>query len=289
MKTLFLITPLTFFLLSCNPDTEPVNNNRERDSLVSLLEEKDSSINELLISFTEVERNLDSVASKQQLIYLSTANIHGELKQKQKEHINAQISAINNLMEENRQKLEDLNKKLKGSRRKNVQLEKVIATLNEQIAQKDTELSALNDRLNSLNVQVAQLQTSIDTLNIQNLSQSNTINDRTTELHTAYYIVGGSKELREAKLIDKKGGLLGMGKTLKLNENADNSKFTRIDYTKTPNIDVYGDHVKIVTTHPSDSYTLEKDEKDKNIVKNIIINNPEKFWSISKYLVVVKD
>jgi hypothetical protein len=43
---------------------------------------------------------------------------------------------------------------------------------------------------------------------------------------------------------------------------------------------------KIITSHPSDSYTLNK-EKDK--VVSLQITNAEKFWSASKYLVVVKD
>ena len=43
---------------------------------------------------------------------------------------------------------------------------------------------------------------------------------------------------------------------------------------------------KLVTSHPADSYTLNK-EKDK--VVSIQITNAEKFWSASKYLVVVKE
>jgi hypothetical protein len=47
--------------------------------------------------------------------------------------------------------------------------------------------------------------------------------------------------------------------------------------------------MKIITSHPSDSYTLDKDASDKDKVTNIVITNSEKFWSTSKYLVVVKD
>ena len=47
--------------------------------------------------------------------------------------------------------------------------------------------------------------------------------------------------------------------------------------------------MKIITSHPSESYTLEKDAAKKDKVKNIVITNPDKFWSASKYLVVVKD
>jgi hypothetical protein len=82
--------------------------------------------------------------------------------------------------------------------------------------------------------------------------------------------------------------LLGIGKTEQLSANFDNSKFTKIDYTQTTTIAV-NSAMKIVTTHPTDSYTLEKDATDKNKVTNIVITNPEKFWSASKYLVVIKN
>jgi uncharacterized coiled-coil protein SlyX len=291
MKKTILTATIALLAFSCNNDkTAEINSeNRERDSLVAEIEQRDSSFNQLLTSFTDVERNLDSVAAHQHVIYQTTNNFRGDLKSNQKEHINSQISAINDLMDANRAKIDELNKKLKRSGRKNYQLEKVIATLNDQLAQKDAELSSLNEQLAALHTEMAQLRTSMDTLNKQNLAQSETISSKTAELHTAYYIVGGSKDLAEAKLIDKKGGLLGIGKTLKINENADNSKFTKIDYTKTNTIDVFGDHVKIVTSHPSDSYTLETDEKDKKMVRNLVINDPEKFWSMSKYLIVVKN
>jgi uncharacterized coiled-coil protein SlyX len=234
-----------------------------------------------------VERNLDSVAVKQRII-TANADKAGELKPNQKARINDQIASINSLMDENRRQLAELNHKLKSSSHKNVQLEKMIATLNNQLCEKDLELDDLNAKLNALNAQVALLQTSVDTLTAQNNVQSQTIADKTTALHTAYYIVGKSKELQDAKIIDKKGGMLGIGKTAKLNGDFDNSKFTRIDYTQTVSITVNSD-MKMITSHPSDSYTLDKDAKDKDLVKNIEITNPEKFWSTSKYLVIVKD
>ncbi|MGZ4097881.1 MAG: Cbp1 family collagen-binding glycoprotein adhesin, partial [Bacteroidia bacterium] len=181
----------------------------------------------------------------------------------------------------------ELKSKLKRSAGKNSKLEKAVASLTEQLAQKDQELASLNEKLTALNAQVEQLQTSLDTLNAKNSSQAQTIAQHTEALHTAYYIVGKSKDLAEAKVIDKKGGLLGIGKTSELNSDFDRSKFTRIDYTKMTTIPINSDKVKIITNHPSDSYTLEKDSKDKDLVKTIVITNPEKFWSVSKYLVII--
>jgi len=292
MKNYILIATAAFAFSSCH-QAEIDKANQKNDSLLSVIQqrdnylsERDSSLNEVLASFNEVERNLDSVAIKQNVIYMNVSK--GELKPGSKDRINAQIEAINSLMDENRSQIAELSKKLKNSGRKNAQLSKTIETLTAQLAQKDQELMALNEKLNSLNGQVAQLQTSLDTLWSQHNAQSVTLAEKTTALHTAYYIVGKSKDLEKAKLIDRKGGLLGIGKTSKLSSNFDNSKFTRIDYTQTGTIPVGGEKMKIITSHPSGSYTLETDAKDKDKVNSIVITDPEKFWGASKYLVIVK-
>jgi len=282
MKKYFLIAMAMLLMAACNNQKQEVaNSNHEKDSLMAIVNERDSSLNDFISAFNEVETNLDSVAARQHIITVNTET-HGELlKPNQKARINDEIAAINNLMDQNRKKIAELNRKLKGSTGKNAELEKTIATLNSQLAQKETELAELNTRLNALNVQVEQL-------TVKNTEQSKTIADETAALHTAYYVVGKSKELRDAKIIDRKGGLLGIGRTAKLSGDFDNSKFTRIDYTQTTTIAV-NSVMKMITSHPSDSYTLEKVAKTKDVVQNIIITNPEKFWSASKYLVVVKD
>ena len=286
MKKYVFIAATALVISACNQN-ELTESNRQKDSLMSLVNERDSFINDFISSFNDVERNLDSVAVRQHIIAVNSDRA-GELKPTQKARINAEIASINNLMDQNRKKIAELNQKIKKSSGKNVQLEKMIATLKDQLAKKDIELTDLNTKLNSLNAQVATLETAVDTLLAVNGAQSQTIAEETMALHTAYFVVGKSNDLQDAKIIDKKGGLLGIGRTSKLSQDFDNSKFTRIDYTQTSSIAINSD-MKIVTSHPSNSYTLERDMKDKDLVRNIIITNPELFWSASKYLVVIKD
>jgi uncharacterized coiled-coil protein SlyX len=266
---------------------------KSRDSLALIVKDRDSSLNDFIQTFNDVEKNLDAVASKQHIV--SQAAENGELKGSQKERINSEIEAINKLMDENREQIAQLTGRLKSAGRKNALLEKSIATLNAQLDQKYLELADLNKKLDALNVQVAQLTIDVDTLHKQVdtlTSQNNTkaqiIAEETAALHTAYYIVDKRKALQDAKLIDRKGGMLGIGKSSSLSSNFDNSKFTKIDYTVTTTIEVNAP-MKIITSHPTDSYKLDLDPANKNIVKSITIYNAEKFWSASKYLVVIKN
>src|SRR5688572_28015353 len=168
MKKIILIAA-TALLFSCNQD-ELDRANHQRDSLMSVvkdqggnLSEKEASINDFISSFNEVERNLDSVARRQNII-LVESDKKGDIKGSQKERINNNINAINDLMEQNRKTIDELKKKLKGSSRMNAKLKETITTLQNQLAQKDQELAALNEKLTALNAQVTQLQTSMDTL-----------------------------------------------------------------------------------------------------------------------------
>jgi septal ring factor EnvC (AmiA/AmiB activator) len=286
MKKIMLAALIAVTITACdNRQAEIDQANRQKDSLASIINERDSSLNEFLTSFNDIERNLDSIARKQNAIDMNIDK-QGELQKSSKDRINDNITAINKLMNENREKIADLNRKLKNAGGKAAHFEKMIQTLNEQLAQKDRELTELNEKLNSLNDQVAKLQTSVDTLTTANMSQHQKIEEQTTSLHTAYYVVGKTKELRDKKVIDRTGGLLGIGKTSHLASTIDNKNFTKIDYVQVNTIPIDSKGAKIITTHPSDSYTLNKD-KDK--VVSINITNPDRFWSASKYLVIVKE
>lgn len=274
---------LIFFASACKNSGNNENASYQRDSLLTVIQERDSSMNELIVSFNEVERNLDSVGMKQKIILLNTGN--GDLKGDRKALINAEIKAINSLMEANTQKLKDLNRKYALNNKKNKQLEKTIVLLNDQLTLKYVELNELSAKLNQLNIEIAQLQVTTDTLILRNSMQAQSISDRTSELHTAYYIVETSSKLELWSLIDKQGGFLGIGQTAKLSNNLDINMFTKIDYTQVTVIPVNSRGIKIVTTHPTGSFSLEKTGKT---VNNIVISDPEKFWSASKYLVITK-
>ncbi len=279
---------VSLFMTACNQE-ELAQSKQQNDSLMTVINERESSINDFITSFNEVESSLDAITAKQGVIQLNAGKTHGELKPGQKDRINEEIAAINEMMKQNSKTIAGLTQKLKKSASKNTHLEKTITLLNQKLSLKYIELTTLNDELSHSNMQVAKLQTSVDTLTVLNSLQSQTISQKNVELYAAYYVVGKSKELQDAKLIDKQGGLLGIGKTSKLSSDFDKSKFTCIDYNLTKNITINSNNIKIITSHPSDSYALNTDMKESELITNLVIKNPEKFWGASKYLVIVNN
>jgi chromosome segregation ATPase len=289
MKKYLLILILSAFIFGCK-DHEAENKiaklQHEKDSLQSMSNSKDSSINTFVNSFNDIEANLDSVKKHQSLITLSSRN-KGELSTNAKDRINEDIKMINELMDENKKKLAYLNEKLRQSDYKMSSLEKMISTLKAQLISKDSELVDLNKQLLAVNANVVQLKSNIAELKATGEKQAQTISEQTNQLNTAYYVVGTYKELKNKKVLDKDGGLLGIGSTEKVKSDFNQNAFTRIDVTQTNNITIESKKADLITTHPASSYKLEKN--DKKVFTKLVITNPDKFWEASKYLVIVTD
>lgn len=256
-----------------------------RDSLLAVSGSKDKAIDEFITSFDEIETNLAEVTAKQHSIQQRTGNVT-EMNRNSKERIQTEIAEIKKLMEDSKAQSAELSRKLKNSNFKVGKFEKMIASLNEQIASKDSQLVVLNDQLLALNTQVETLNTSVAALNLKDSMNTDMITRQTTKMNTAYIAVGDYKKLRDEQVVTKEGGFLGLGKEEKLSANLNNDAFKPVDITQIQTIPLDTKEAKLVTVHPANSYSIEK-QNDK--VSEIKITDAEKFWSTSKYLVVMTE
>ena len=85
---------------------------------------------------------------------------------------------------------------------------------------------------------------------------------------------GTKKELKDQRIIQD-------GKVLQANFNK--SYFTKIDIRNTKEVKLYSKSARLLTMHPSSSYTLTRDASKQYV---LTITNPDLFWSTSKYLVI---
>lgn len=288
MKNLGLIlSAVSILAVGCTDYKSQVERlNEEKKAMAYQASYKDSSLEAFMTTINEIEQNLADIEAKQNIIKRNTKD--GEVKASSRERIQASIASINELMDENKTKIAQLNKQLKSTKFKAAQLDKMINNLNEQLAIKTSELDELNQKLVALNTQVLELTTTVDTLRNEGTAKTQVIEAQTAALHKAYYTTGSKKELEDKKVIIREGGFLGLGKEEVMADDFNAGAFTPVDITQVATIEVNGGKdSKLVTTHPSDSYKLQRDAKED--VKEIVITDPEKFWSASKYLVVMVD
>ena len=283
-KYLFSVFVLFTTLYSCKDYKPEVDRlNRERDSLITNGVRKDSTIDVFLGDFNSIESSLDSINQMHMAITMD-AKSDPEMGGTVKDRIRKNIDNINKLLDENSKRISELSSKVKGSKVKLAQLEKMIAELNIKIAEKDSMIANLNLQLNDANFTITSLKSNIDTLNTVIAAKSQTIDEKTTIINTAYYTMGTYKQLRDKQLINKQGGFLGIGRNQILKSDFDTTQFTKIDITQTSKIALDVKDAKIITNHPTNSYTIDKSNKK---VSGINITDAAKFWSSSKYLVIV--
>jgi len=257
---------------------------KENEALRVESKTKDSTINEFFQILNEIESNLAMIKEKESIIS-KNATLGTELKKDTRDQINEDIQTINELMTKNKRSINYLNTKLKESNLKIAEFEKLIAQTNQTIQERDAEISVLKDKLTELNFSVTVLNAKVDTLTTEKTQLTETVNKQVESLNTAYYAFGTKKELELNKIIDKTGGFLGIGKTSKLKADFDQNYFTKVDITTLTTIPLSAKKAKIITTHSTDSYKLVTNQE--GVVERIDITDAAKFWSASKYLVII--
>lgn len=269
----------TAIFVSCD-NTKEKEPNPLADSLASdnselkgQLTEKEAAVQEFINAFNDIQSNLDEIKEKEKIVSTSTQD--GDVKSKE-EQIKQDIQSIYELMAKNKARLSSMNKKLRTANTKIDGLEKMIATLEAQLNDKDMQIGELTTKIEQLNIELSNL-----VVNYESLEQENEV--KTEKLNQAYYVIGTSKELKQKNIVTKEGGFVGLGKTTNLKKDFNRDYFTKIDITQTMVIPIGAKKVKILSSHPTNSYKLVGEKP----VEKIEISNAEDFWSVSKYLVIV--
>ena len=253
-----------------------VNENIKNELSVKeeLLISKEVAMNEFIKSFNEIQANLNEIKEKQKII--STKSEGVELKNNNKDQIISDIQSIYDLLDKNKKQAANLSKKLKNSNLQADEIRLAVSNLTTQVNDKENEITKLKSNLEKLHIDFANLK-------IRFYDEVEESNMKTEKLNTAYYLIGSNKDLTEKGVITESGGFIGLGKLAQLNESLNKNYFTKIDVTQTSEIPIHGDKVKLVSIHPADSYKLIEGSAS---IDKIVILNQEKFWSVSKYLII---
>ncbi len=281
MKKLFAIPLLMLLLLvSCQEKkVTPVDETDNRiDSLLLVNRQKDAEINDMLSTFNEIQQGLRIIAEAENQVTLLKADEVENSSEKIKE----QLQLISNQMKLNRELLTKLRQQLRESSVTSDQMRQSIESLTLQLETKEQELATLRNELSERDIQIAELDEVVDQLNtnVETLTEDNTAKEQTIAtqdktLNTAWYVFGTKKELRNQHIIE--------GDQV-LRSDFNQNYFTKIDIRVDREIKLYSKSVKLLTSHPSSSYTLTQDTNHQYILR---IQDPDKFWSTSKYLVVL--
>lgn len=281
MKKLFLVACVAAFCLTgCNngKNDSAAQNTAQADSLNGIIAQKDSEINDLMGTLNEIEEGFQQISEAEHRVSLAKDGEGVNKKQELKED----IQFIADRMKQNRELIAKLQKQLANGTLKGAQLQKTIEGLQKQLEEKDAQLQTLREELDKKDIHIAALDETVNNLNTKTnrlTAESNqkteTINAQDKQIHTAWYVFGTKKELKEQSIIQD-------GKVMTGNFNK--NYFTKVDIRNLSEIKLYSKSAKLLTTHPSSSYSLVRDANKQYTLR---ITNSQLFWSTSKYLVVL--
>ncbi|SDL76573.1 hypothetical protein SAMN05421823_10859 [Catalinimonas alkaloidigena] len=284
-KTVILVTSLALVAACTDPkeSAEYQSATAVNDSLMQVINQKEAELDQVVNSITEIENNLAAIDRDKMII----SDIQKEGRDKtQQERINEMISGIDSYIASNREKIDKLESQVRNSRNTSAGLNRLIAQLKSSIEEKERQIEELRGNMAMLQGEVDTLRTNIRRREEELATRQRQIDEQDAAMTTAYFRVGSRRELADDDIVKKEGGVLGIGRTLKMADHVDPGKFTQVN-TRYLNQISLGDTKRhnLVSAHPEGSYNFEEVE-DNAYLK---INDPEAFWSVSKYLVIEVD
>jgi len=232
----------------------------------------------MMAVISEVEANFDKIREAEK--YLSTeSTTTGEMNKNTKTRVEDNFKMISEILEKNKAQLAELNKKYKGSNAQVASLKNTIERLNQEMQERANRLTELQEELAKRDETITELSSNLTQLSEQSEAQSATIKQQDKALHTAYYVFGTSKELKDQKILS--GGFLKSTKVLDDTFNKD--YFLKIDIREVTEIPLYAKKAKVWSNHPDGTYEFVKGD-DNNLTFHI--TDTQRFWSLSKYLII---
>lgn len=276
-KNLFILCACVLMITACdNGKTSKAV--QERDSLMNVLNQRDMEMDEMFATLNSIQDGFNQINEAEGRVNLAS----GENTQTGREKLESDMTFIINKLAENKAQIEKLQKQINSNAINSKELKRTVEKLTKELQEKSAQIVELQKELDAKNIHIAQLDSTINVLNedINTLKSESETKDKIVDaqdkmINKAWYVFGTKKELKNHKILDD-------GEALK-NGDFDKEYFTEIDIRDVKEIPLVSKRVSVKTTHPEGSYELKKDNKGQYV---LVILDANKFWSVSRYLVV---
>jgi hypothetical protein len=279
-RIIFFSTALCVSLVSCtNEEAIKAENQRIQDSLLRVQE--DSLLNIYKSELESIAMKVNEVGRENGLLDISSS----EDPTVDKEAILSRVESLNELLSSNQNELAALRKKMKNSNIKNAELESLIKTMEATIAQREAQMKELIQMLADKDAKIETILLRMDSMRVAKVELMEGMVQMDQEMHTVYYIVGESKDLKAKGLVTKDGGVLGIGASKKLDvAKIDPTLFQSADQRELKSIPLFSKKTKLITSHPEDSYEIRMNGNGEP--ESLEIKDNTRFWMATDYLVV---
>ena len=279
MKKILCLVVCIATLVSCDFGKREKELAARNDSLSVALSEKNLALDQAMQAIADIQDGFRAINEAEGRVAVGTQGVENL---SETDRLKEDILFIQQKMEANRKKIEELEKKLKAGGAETASLRKVLANLQQELNNKVASIAELQGELARKNVRIAELDSAVvlltgDVNALQEITdvQQEVIEQQVDQLNMAWYVYGTAKELKEQNILSK-GEVLT---SAEFNRNY----FTEIDIRDDKVFPLYAKRAKLLTTHPVGSYEFTMDE-EKQLTLSIL--DSEAFWSVSRYMVI---
>jgi predicted nucleic acid-binding Zn-ribbon protein len=309
MRALRLIAPSILLAAACNStDRQQLAALAHADSLRtdSLVSIKNELLNEVMTStqfVTAINDEMAKLKSKTPVKLTTAKKSESEVAsiKEQRAAVLASISALVARLDSSEARVEQLRARASQLSKRDATLSsqverysKTIAELRQTVEQQRADFSATIARQNA---QISALTTQVDTftratvrLAGEKAALGDTVTSLTAEMNTAYYVVGTKDELIERGILVEEGRkrlLIIGGRPVAPARDLDPSKFTRIDRARDRVINLPEGEYQILTRQ-NPAYASPFSSHDGKILGGLRVEQPDKFWEPSRFLILVR-
>lgn len=284
----FIICWLFFvlgFTASCGESNKEKTQREMIDSLENVNFQLRMNHEDLQRYLTVIAEGLDSIAIEEKELLV---NKRMESNNWNRQRMRQNLNHVRAILARHRERIETLEQQLKNGNANVQKLRTIISALRQQLEDKDRELAQLKMTLEGSQKDVVLLKEQLDKMNDENREQEqliqkqqSTIAEQKRDMNIGYVKIGTKKELKNLGLLS--GGFLK--KTKVDYSQIDVSLFQQLDLNTTQTI-VLPKKYKIMTSVPEDSYKITPDGSGGHI---LTVSDSNKFWSVSKFLIIQID
>jgi predicted nucleic acid-binding Zn-ribbon protein len=214
-----------------------------------------------------------------------------------------QREAIRVRVKELTERLNESESRLGASRKRVADLTANNAGLGTQLAAFDSTIAAFKTIMDNQKAEIATLTTQINALQSENVTLKQEKAALTTEKvqlagekealtverNTVYYVIGTRDELVKKKIVEQSGGMLGFGKTQVPARDMNPADFIAVDRTAVMEIAFPKSNKEYRIITRQDVSALETPpDKNGRIKGGLRIKDAEKFWTASKFLILIE-
>ncbi len=281
-----LVAIMMFALCSCEYESPKYKALRaQTDSISAVNLSLTQDIGEYHHAFDYIGKSIEQITNEQVAHVL---HIKTKLSEESNALINDNIDKLNTLLntliQSHQEEIDKLKRQVRRNAFRAAELQREVDRINILIAEECAKTDSLQGEVAAKEAEILRLDGELMALQEELLVTKAELNAQkelaekyAEELFTGYYIAGKKSELK------RKNVLAGGGNAILFPKGANKNIFTKVNILETTTIPLPDDiKGKVLSSHPQSSYKLVAG-KDGKVLE---ILNPEKFWSVTNYLVI---